>query len=674
MLTLIELENNQLTSSKFKQVRNVLLTIIAALALVACGGSSGSKKSNSDPTNNTSSTKIKEINGLDTLAGPGGLLFYTYQPDKDKAYQLKAVDPSDAASLDSPALVDNELKNVDLGFFNAFPIPEATVKGQLFDSFKIDQVLYWKHKEPGEDYKLKRVETNALVSSITPHIISTIVDSSDIPYVAIDLTLPPLLQYDLSNSNNSRYGFSPANDLDVSDGLLLSQTPIGATSSSAKTNFKGVPLAPLWDAIQNKPAGWLLVDIKDSANPGIVKQIGLDGTVVGTFLNESNAPIKFDNNNGFIANTSNPYTTLGPPFADGSQLVINYLGDGGTGTAEVWIFHPNSSDFTAKGTLVPYTNANGEQLKFIGMNLLLAARNMAFTKDATYFFGVPHGSSSNKNKLYRTDENHWQVLYEVEGGNLSKAVSIAGDRLIWKATKDGKEAILSMSIQDPEDIITLDKRVDGEVAPKERRTTGFLPKISGSDRYVLTTNKKVFYNRSSEIGYLDSSSPWAQTKIVKEAVITNADGSGQTIVIPHAVWIGASTNGEGLVRTVTSLMSVGGQYSGLTKGLGISEVFLLANDSAITDSEDDYNGLEDFTTLRVVSATKPEDGIVTLGKLPKDAFIERMAEYGRGPHRLIQFRRAYNKFGIMYVNTHKKNSLKVLDDNGHVKTDIVRGF
>jgi hypothetical protein len=126
---------------------------------------------------------------------------------------------------------------------------------------------------------------------------------------------------------------------------------------------------------------------------------------------------------------------------------------------------------------------------------------------------------------------------------------------------------------------------------------------------------------------------------------------------------------------------------GRTKNMELSEVFFIKGVEA-----DSSNSVTELVNpeLYAISASSPAAGMVKLGDLPADTYNHSFSflgfdgwnqitgEMGAGPHRLLTIRRPDLKHSVIYVNTRKKNSLKILDtsngDGGPNTVREVRGF
>lgn len=703
MSDLNEHKDSQALAFTFSQLRIFLVAGVAAMGLAACGGggSSGGEGSNGGGSDNgggssggvaevPSGTPIPDVNGLQGDADYQDLLFYTMTTDSEKEpdpsastgpdrYKLVAVNPQ-GSSVDTYTVSTNLQRMTDYrGVALSFPKADIDTSTNSISNYRMDRILFQK-KIGGSDFEQKFVATD---SGTWPPVALNV--NGNLRFTAVQLS-----QYDLQNPAKSvvAYGSSSLNKFRQNHIEVTSQIT-DFEDSSAKSL---TPKVPLMNGSTHKPEGWLAFSADYTNEVFHLLQYDIDGTKLGEVKDESGQVVV---DSAISGASIQPFP--GGVFADNSQLVVLEEKDNATPPKihkMVYKFTPGVSG--QPGSLKKLRNAAGDALQLPGISNILLDR-VAIAKNAVYM-AIETDSSNDGNSIYRLDQNGWKEIVQTKSQANPLVMVLAGDYLIWRAPA-GASKFYDNSLYSYNtvtgDLIELDHEISStdlvRDKPAEVVNLGD-PAYGNADGSIYYGRKRAMEIKVGEtvIGQppYQTTIPDYETRVWVEAVTRQADGSGEPVIIKDATWIAASTNGKGPMQAQVTLAQIkpragGGIFPrGRTKNMELSEVFFIKG--VMTDSADSTTDLVD-PELYAISADDPAAGMVKLGDLPADTYDHSFSflgldgwnditgEMGAGPHRLLTIRRPDSKHSVIYVNTRKKNSLKILDtSNGNGGSNTVR--
>ncbi len=588
------------------QVRDGLTkTSIIALtfALAACGSEGGDGDGNGD-TNSNGFTP-PSVSGLGPGADNQDLLFFT-SPVADNN-RLFAVDP--AYPSDPPLDLNVSIEDVSFTHSrNFFPIQEAdwNATSSTINDFRIDRVLFFNKLGLDQDGVFTMSTEAGTGTTPTPERITSL-DS-------LSLEMRAQFTYSLENADQTALIYKEPGD--------WKQILLGDDTSTDPLVFDSnlVPVFGSWNPQTAQGDGWMVVDTNDAT----LKMVDMDLQPVSGTVTHNGSPVSgiVENESGSTWDTS--VQQVGSTFSDGSRflaIAFEYVQDDGL-YAELWHYTPGNAG--EPGTAKPLKNTEGETLTFSPGILSMGApvvpgQGQMVVVDDTIFFIQTEGLFSFESKLFRADPDGWS---EVEFDGMSIDFLIAADnRVAWIANDE----LVSRDKFGNNEIV-----VDAEVIDYNAGQYG--QSLEGQIRG--SRNGWVFYNRTEN----------NQQDGQDFAVAATLDGNN-SIAIPDARWIGASSSGQGTADVTLDAQELG-------------EVFLLRND----------------TELAAVNAADPAAGMVNLGTLPSGAVDATLFGLAPGPHRLLQIEidGSPASYEVIYVNTDQEDSLVTVSSQAHENGQLMR--
>lgn len=577
--------------------------IALTLALAACGGGGGGG-GNGD-TNSNGFTP-PSVSGLGPGANNQDLLFFTSAVNDNK--RLFAVDP--AYPEDPPA--DLNVAIEDLSFThsrNFFPIQQADwdASTQTISDFRIDRVLFFNKFGIDQD-GVFTVSTEAGTGTTpTPERITSL--------DTLSLETRAQFTYSLESADQTALIYAESDD--------WKQILLGDDDTTDPLVFADnlVPVFGSWDPQAAQSDGWLVVDSDD----GTLKMVDMDLQLVSGTVTHEGSPVTGikENESGMFA-WATSVQQVGSTFSDGSRfLAIGFEYDSEDGLeAELWHYTPGNPG--EPGTAKPLHNSEDETITFspgllsMGTPAVPGQGQIVVVEDAVFFLQT-EGLFGFESKLFRADANGWSEI-ELDGASIDFLIA-ANNRVGWITDDE----LVSRDQLGNNEIVVDAEEVDISAGQYGQSLEG---EIRGS------RDGWVFYSRTEN----------NQQEGQAFAVAAKLDGS-DSIAIPNARWIGASSSGQGSADVTIDALELG-------------EVFLLRND----------------TELAAVNAADPAAGMVKLGTLPSGAVDASLFGLAPGPHRLLQVEIDGDPttYEVIYVNTDQEDSLVTVSAQAHENGQLMR--
>ncbi|HET8903961.1 MAG TPA: hypothetical protein VFN16_08210 [Saccharospirillum sp.] len=579
-------------------------TSIIALTLVLAACGSGGGGGNGD-TNSNGFTP-PSVSGLGPGADNQDLLFFTSAVNDNR--RLFAVDP--AYPEDPPADLNVAINDTSFTHSrNFFPIQQADwdASAQTISDFHIDRVLFF-NKFGIDQEGVYTVSTEAGTGTTpTPERITSL--------NALSLDTRALFTYSLENADQTALIYKESDDWkQIQLGDDTSTDPLVLDSNL-------VPVFGSWDPQTAQGDGWMVVDTSDAT----LKMVDMNLQPVSGTVTHNGSPVSgIEENESGMFPWATSVQQVGSTFSDGSRFLAiasEYVQNDGL-YAELWHYTPGNAG--EPGTAKPLHNTEGETLTFSPGILSAGApvvpgQGQMVVVDDTIFFIQTEGLFGFESKLFRADPDGWS---EIAFDGMSIDFLIAADnRVAWIANDE----LVSRDKFGNNEIVVDADVIDYNAGQYGQSLEG---QIRGS------RNGWVFYNRT-ESNQQDSQD---------FAVAATLDGNN-SIAIPNARWIGASSSGQGTADVTLDAQELG-------------EVFLLRNG----------------TELAAVNAADPAAGMVTLGTLPSGAVDATLFGLAPGPHRLLQVEidGSPASYEVIYVNTNQEDSLVTVSSQAHQNGQLMR--
>lgn len=575
--------------------------IALTLAITACGGGGDNGDTNSN------SFTPPSVSGLGPGANNQDLLFFTSAVNDNK--RLFAVDP--AYPEDPPA--DLNVAIEDLSFThsrNFFPIQQADwdASTQTISDFRIDRVLFFNKFGIDQD-GVFTVSTEAGTGTTpTPERITSL--------DTLSLETRAQFTYSLESADQTALIYAESDD--------WKQILLGDDDTTDPLVFADnlVPVFGSWDPQAAQSDGWLVVDSDDAT----LKMVDMDLQLVSGEVTHNGSPVTGikENESGMFA-WATSVQQVGSTFSDGSRflaIAFEYDQDDKL-LAELWHYTPGNSG--EPGTAKPLHNSEDETITFSpgllsidGAPAVPGQGQMVVVEDAIFFIQT-EGLFAFESKLFRADADGWLEI-ELDGASIDFLIA-ANDRVGWITDDE----LVSRDQLGNNEIVVDSEETDISAGQYGQNLEG---QIRGS------RDGWVFYNRTETNQQDDQAF----------AVAAKLDGS-DSIAIPNARWIGASSSGQGSADVTIDALELG-------------EVFMLRND----------------TELAAVNAADPAAGMVTLGTLPSGAMNATLFGLAPGPHRLLQVEidSEPTTYEVIYVNTNQEDSLVTVSSQAHQNGQLMR--
>ncbi|MBU72999.1 hypothetical protein [Spongiibacter sp.] len=573
--------------------RSLYITLLGSV-LAACGGGGGGSNGSGDSDGGGGSNSSQLLSSLSGDADNHDLLYFTLNIEREDGTgesSLMAVNPADMSDIHTTELTIRDVYNAnDLGRAAYVPLYEADISqdDNSVSEYRVAKVAFLHNREAG-------AETSEGFASV-----STDVNSLTTPLDATRASSESYLNAGLSGA-----------------GALIRQNYADATHASVTYGLPGSMRHMRFNFPADVAPYRILPAIVDYVTP--VGKLDQPGTQ--TYLALRNSDNSVCNNGYFLVRALTYSLNLGSngstvdnllpngreaagmrvvagPVSNGNQyLIIDTVAPaaGGKCTAEagtLWRYNES-----LQPSLVQLTNDAGEPLELpssvTGLSRFPEARHTAVHGD-TVFFGIADIFDLNQQHLYRINGDQWDYLAEdqeslgfstgfITTSSQRVAASVGNKVISWN--HDG----------------TAPELVDESSAT----WLGIMTEALGS------RDGWIFFNRADINGK-------------DHAVAAKIDGS-DTVAVPNAQWIGASSTGNG--DSVSNIKE-------------LSEVFMWrGNDILATSAADPKAGLMRLGTL----ATTPEN-VTMYGLAP-------------GPHRLIQVHTSNDSADVYYANTRETDSL-----------------
>lgn len=656
MSSLVELETRQKPNSTFLRLRILLVAVVAALGLVACGGGGGG----GGDGNNPGGGGPQDPNATDDVPTTTSLEgIYELTGDANQEYRLFYVDASRAnGQAADPWLMaydplTKSIKTIDeeyswlssnINVVSPLALHGADINASSgeIENYQVASVTYIQEDTPTPPStfslpsKLMRVGVTA--GSMPEQVTDESGASADLGFI----TNRQIVSFNLKDANQAQYVFqSKASDTSSRKFRLA---PLDADSSTPVQDFRAglnvqTPLFATQGAAAGSAYGWLVVDQTKSDCLAFVS--GSDLTSATCIPNvDSTGNVILEQNSDDPSN----YISGVYPLNNG---VVLALPSGDTSnplqvTTTLWFYEKGSSG--DPGTLHLLKNANGKNLETTGLPMFgpdEAGRVVSKGGDTLYLAasdggigGLLGGGGSTDPvdielhsflfKITTTAGNvGWEQLYhkggklgDGEGATLGDFLIDAGDHLIWEIN----EHLIAISLDGQSEVL-----LDGRSSSGSNLLHGAFNTPSGA----VSQGGWFFYNR--------------ETNQSDYATAVKVDGS-RRVELKDCTWIGASTSGKANYT--------GGNFSSLEP----NEVFMACNNKQVA----------------AVNANDPLAGRVILGSLAEPAESIAMGRGAPGPHRLMRvfYEGDDDRFEVIYVNTREKDSLKHLMNNPASKDSV----